>query len=70
MCFMGVKTFNPYNEITHFCLHTQSSKQVLVTSQFLHAYNIDNYNPYKITYKYIQENFCCLNKSVRHLKIT
>ena len=27
----------------HFCLHAQPSRWMLVTSQFLHAYNIDKY---------------------------
>ena len=35
----------------HFCLHTQLLRQAQVPSQFLNAYNIDKYNPYKIASK-------------------
>ena len=58
---MILKTFNLLtlfsNKIMHFCLHMQTSRQVLGTSQFLHTFQIDNNNPYTLTltYQYIQK---------------
>ena len=37
-----------------------------MTSQFLHVYNTDNYNPYKITYKYIYKLLPCDKKPERY----
>ena len=43
----------------------QTSREALVTSQSLQAFYIDNYNPYKLTYRYILKLVHCDKKPIK-----